>query len=189
LIETNALVQLDGEPHIVQEVLSSGAGGPARAKLMNINSGKLVYKTWKTGTTLEYLAKESRPATYSYFDESESCFVFFDEAFEEFRVSSDILGGASKWLVNDVEVDLKLFDGRVIEFGFRGDVILKVMDFPRHVRSGYGGAAFDSPRLKNNQRSKRVLLSNGEVVRGPKYIQIGDRVVVDPGTCSILKRI
>lgn len=188
------LVELDGEPHIVQEVLSKGAGGPARAKLMNTKSGKIIYRTWEAGATFEYLATESRSATYSYFDGSDSRFVFYDvESCEEFRVSSETLGDAGRWLVEGVQVDLKLFDGAVIKLGFRGDVVFEVTEFANTNRVGNDAAkmryGWDTGTHKNRVKSKRVLLSNGETVNGPKYLQIGDRVVVDPETSQILRRL
>jgi len=194
-IRAGILVQLDGEPHLVQEVISSEASGPARAKLKNINTGKNMYKTWKNGTTLVHLEKESRLATYSYFDETDSRFVFYDAAtVEEFRICSDILGDASRWLVDGTQVDLKLFDGRVIEFGFHGDMIMEVVAKPAgmavyQAQDSGGWRRNNKDGHKNNARAKQVLLSNGESARGPKYIQVGDRVVVDPHTGSILKRI
>jgi len=184
-------VQLDGEPYIVLEVRSSGAGGPAEAKLRNLLSEKIVYKTWKKGTTLEYLASESRPATYLFFDQSESCFVFYDdESFEEIRVGKENLGDTARWLTEGIEVDLNLFDGRVIELGFRGDVILEVVDIVDYYKKeGKDRKNARTKRAGNSVLPIMVLLSNGDTVQGPKYLKKGDRVVVDPETSSILKRL
>lgn len=107
------------------------------------------------------------------------------ESCEEVRVGSEIRGNARKWLVDGAQVDVKLFDCKVVEFGFRGDVVLEVADIVEHTRyfHKHGGE-----RNKNCKNSNQVRLSNGEAVKGPGYIQIGDRVAVDPCTYSILKR-
>merc|ERR1712194_982596 len=127
LIKTNTLVQIDDEPYIVQKVFQVGPTGPVQAKLMNINSGRIFVKKWKVGSSIVYLAMESQPAIYSYFDEGDSCFVFFgEETGEEFRVDSKVLSAASTWLSEGTQVDLKLFEGNVFQFGFRGDVIAEV---------------------------------------------------------------
>jgi len=180
------LVLLDGEPHIVQQVLQSGPTGPVRAKLTSMNSGRTFAQSWERGSAIVYVATESQPATYSYFDEDSDSFVFYgDKDGEEFRVgNSEFLSGASKWLVEGNKVDLKLFEGKVLNLGIRGDVIAKVVD----VRPT------SNPRktmpAKNKHRIKqRVFLSNGVAVTGPNYLKVGDRVVVDPATSEIKRKI
>lgn len=187
LIKTKTLVEVDGEPHIVQKVFQSGPTGPVQAKLMNMNTRRSVVKKWECGSTIVYLAMDSQPAFYSYFDKGDSCFVFFgQESGEEFRVESAALSAASNWLSEGDEVDLKLFDGKVFEFGFRYDVIAEVTD----VRSLHSllHTHTRTPIQKQKMRY-RIRLSNGEVVMGPAYIKVGDRVVVDPETSKIIEHL
>jgi translation elongation factor P/translation initiation factor 5A len=187
LIKTNTLVEVDGEPHIVQKVFQRGSTGPVQAKLMNMNTRRSVVKEWECGSTIVYLAIDSQPAFYSYFDTGDSCFVFFgQENGEEFRVESAALSAASSWLSEGDEVDLKLFDGKVFQFGFRYDVIAEVTDVQslRSLLRTHTRAPIQKQKIRY-----RISLSNGEVVMGPAYIKIGDRVVVDPGTSKIIGHI
>lgn len=176
LLTTKALVQVDGEPHVVQKVIQGGPTGPVQAQLMNIKTGRTVVQKWKRGSAIVYVAKESQcsqSAMYSYFDEGDSCFVFFgEETGEEFRVGSDVLSAASRWLSENDPVDLKLVDGKVFEFGFHRDVVEEVVDI-RETGGPYGRKGASNARMR-----KLIVLSNGEAVLAPMYFKVGDRVVI-----------
>eukprot|EP00415_Alexandrium_ostenfeldii_P001496 UN1496 len=179
------LVMIDGEPF---EVLSVIAGDPSqrqsksKLKVRHVGTGAVAFRTVKTGSKIEELATVGKTATYSFFDESQQQFVFMDsETFEEVRLHRDQLGDMTDWLTAGVEVDVKLIHGKVLSFGFRSDVIEEVV----------GLKPWSTPTGGTMHADHYVCacLSNGLTRRGPPYLKVGDRVVIDPQTGNIVKRV
>lgn len=151
-------------------------------KIENLKSGTITYKMWKGGTRIQHIWTTSRSATYSYFDDTSEQYVFMDnELFEEIRIGGEMLGEMSAWLAVGIEVEIQLFEGLVIEFGFKSAIVEEVVSLTMEATAAHGGG--------HKTTHKFVCLSNGVSTTGPPYLQVGDKVVLDPKTGDILRRV
>ena len=97
--------------------------------------------------------------------------------YEELRLSPEVLGDAAKYLVDDLEIQLEFFEGKVMGIELPKSVTLKVIDTP--------------PSFKGDTVTgggKPATLETGLVVTVPVFVEPGEEVVVDTRTGLYLER-
>lgn len=153
---------------IVQEFVAKKQGkGVAicKTKLKNLISGALVTESLSSGSRYELFETDWKIGTYSYRDEDSDEFVLMDmETFEEFRISGSVIGEMGEWVVEGMELDFELYEGRVVSTQMKGDIIMEISDITS---------------AKDNGRDCQVVLSNGVTRTGPTYLKVGDKVLLD----------
>ncbi|CAE8688656.1 unnamed protein product [Polarella glacialis] len=175
-LKKGMLILVDGVPYEVIECFTR------KTVMRNLERGTVVSKTWTGASKLQMIMASCKAAVYAFLDEVVQQHVFMDcETFEEVRIGVDILGDMGTMLAEGMEVDLKLYDERVVQIGFKSEVIEEVVAFTMkqnvyHAKPG-----------KCNR--KFVLLSNGDTKAGPHTLEIGDKVVIDPRTKDIIRKL
>ena len=92
-------------------------------------------------------------------------------------LSPKVLGEAAKYLVDDLEIQLEFFEGKVMGIELPKSVTLKVTDPP--------------PSFKGDTVTgggKPATLETGLVVTVPVFIEPGEEIVVDTRTGLYLER-
>ncbi len=175
----NLKILLDGDPYAVVDFqhVKPGKGNQfTRTKLKNILTGSNLERTFKSGEKFGVPDLEFRDVTYLYEDSS---FNFMDQNnFEQFQLSSDVLGNARLFLKESLDVSMILFNGRAISIDLPNHVILKI--------------AQTDPGLKGNTVSnttKPATLESGAVVQVPLHINQGDLVKVETASGSYVERV
>lgn len=137
------VILYDGELYEIVDYEHSkrGRGGAiARTRLRHLKTGRNLTTTFKGSENTESVFLESRPIQYLYSDGDS--FVFMDkERFDQFPVSSDVLGAQASFIVEGVDVigyyhmdslvkvELPNFVGLKVvhtEPGVRGDTVSNV---------------------------------------------------------------
>ena len=154
-----------------------GRGGAVvRTKLRNVETGSIVENSFKPGEKFERIIYEEKPAQYSYRDGED--YVFMDLAtYDQMTLSPKVLGEAAKYLVDDLEIQLEFFEGKVMGIELPKSVPLKVTDTP--------------PSFKGDTVTgggKPATLETGLVVTVPVFIEPGEEIVVDTRTGLYLER-
>ena len=149
-----------------------GRGGAVvRTKLRNVETGSIVENSFKPGEKFERIIYEEKPAQYSYRDGED--YVFMDLAtYDQMTLSPKVLGEAAKYLVDDLEIQLEFFEGKVMGIELPKSVTLKVTDTP--------------PSFKGD-----TVTGGGKpatVVTVPVFIEPGEEIVVDTRTGLYLER-
>ena len=97
--------------------------------------------------------------------------------YEEMRLSPEVLGDAAKYLVDDMEIQIESFEGRVMGIELPKSVTMKVIETP--------------PSFKGdtvNGGGKPATLETGLVVTVPVFIQPGEDIIVDTRSGLYLER-
>lgn len=154
-----------------------GRGGAVvRTKLRNVDTGSAVENSFKPDEKFERVIYDEKPAQYSYKDGTD--YVFMDLAtYDQLTISPEALGNATKYLVEDMEIKLEFFDGRIMGIELPKSVTLKVTDTP--------------PSFKGDTVSgggKPATLETGLTVTVPVFVEVGEMIVVDTRTGSYLER-
>ena len=154
-----------------------GRGGAVvRTKLRNVETGSIVENSFKPGEKFERIIYEDKPAQYSYRDGED--YVFMDlSTYEEMRLSPQVLGEAAKYLVDDIEIQLEYFEGKVMGIELPKSVTMKVIDTP---------PAFKGDTVTGG--GKPATLQTGLVVTVPVFVEPGEDIVVDTRTGAYLER-
>jgi len=154
-----------------------GRGGAVvRTKLRNVDSGSIVENSFRPGEKFERVIYEDRRAQFSYMDGED--YVFMDHAtYDQMTISKKTLGSAVNYLVDDLEVMIEFYEGRIMGIELPKSVVLEVVE--------------TSPSFKGDTVTgggKPATLSTGLVVTVPVFVETGEKVVVDTRSGLYLER-
>ena len=185
-LRTGLTIELDNGLWSVVEFLHVKPGKGAafvRTKLKNVETGNVVEKTFRAG---EKVAKamldrkatlDKRDMQYLYKEGSD--FVMMDtENYEQMSVTEAQIGDGVKYLKENMNVSILMYQGKIIGLDIPNHVELEVVDTP--------------PAEKGNTAqggTKPAKLETGAVVNVPFFISNGDKIRVDTRTNEYLDRV
>ncbi|MBN1847882.1 MAG: elongation factor P [Deltaproteobacteria bacterium] len=173
-------LQIDKEPYVVTDFQFTKPGkGQSlyRCKLRNMITGVILDRTYRSGDTFESANLEERKMQYLYNQEDE--FYFMDTGtYEQTMLTKDQVGDAKNCLIDNLEVDILLFDQRPIGITLPNFVDLMVTQADPWVKG-------DSV----SGDSKPVTLETGYVLRVPPFIEEGIKITVDTRTGEYVTRV
>jgi elongation factor P len=173
-------IQIDNEPWVIIDFQFSKPGkGQAlyRCKLKNMITGAIVDRTYRSVDTFEPANLEERKMQYLY--NQDNLFFFMDlESYDQTSLNEDQVGEAKNYLIDNLEVDMLLFDDRPIGITLPNFVDLSVIKADPWVKG-------DSV----SGDSKPVTLETGYTLRVPPFIEEGTRITVDTRTGEYVTRV
>lgn len=179
-IRKNLKLKIDGAPWTVVEFLFVKPGkGTAftRTKLKNLITGQVIERNIRSGESLEPADMEIRRASLMYQDGTD--YNFMDsENYEQFPIEADILGAATQWLTDGMEVELLFYEGRVV-----------TVDIPNHVELEI---TFCEPAVKGNtatNATKAATVTTGATVQVPLFVDSGETIKIDTRTGEYQGRV
>ncbi len=143
--------------------------GPAfvRTKLRNVESGKLVDKTFNAGTKVETATVDRRTMQYLYNDGTS--YVFMDNTtFEQLEVAPAIMGDTVGFLLENQDAVVATNEGRVLSVELPPTVELLV--------------EYTEPGLQGDRSSggtKPARLETGKEIQVPLFLTAGEKIKVD----------
>jgi elongation factor P len=178
-LKKGIVCQLDGKPYRVieysQKVMGRG-GSIVNVKLKNLVDGSVIPKTFKGQDKIERAEVSNKNVQYLYNDGED--FHFMDpETFEQFQLTSEIVGSAVDYLTEEDNLNLQFF----------GDKIINV-ELPKNL---YLEVTYTEDVVKGDTTSnvlKDATLATGLVVKVPSFIKTGDIVSVDTTTGEYRER-
>ena len=173
-------VLIDGNPMVIveNEFVKPGKGQAFnRVKLKNLLNNRVIEKTFKSGESVESADVEELSAEYSYFD-GESYVFMHPETFEQYMVSEESLGDTKKWILEQENYEITLFNGLPISVVAPNFVNLEIVETDPGLKGDTAGTG-----------GKPATLSTGAVVRVPLFIQIGEVIKVDTRTSTYASRV
>ncbi len=178
-LKKGVVVQLDGKPYRVtdynQKVMGRG-GSIVNVKLKNLIDGSVIPKTFKGQDKIESAEVNNKGVQYLYTDGT--TFHFMDPLnFEQFELSADVVEDTAKFLKEGEELNLQLFDGKVINVELPKNLFLEVTYAEDVVKGDTSGAVL-----------KDATLETGLSVKVPAFIKVGDVISVDTSTGEYRER-
>lgn len=178
-LKKGVVCQIDGKPYRVieygQKVMGRG-GSIVNVKLKNLLDGSVIPKTFKGQDKIEPAEVNNKVVQYLYRDGD--MFYFMDpESFEQFELGADTVDTAAGYLKEGNELNLQLFDGRVIN-----------VELPKNL---YLEVAYAEDVVKGDTTSnvlKDATLETGITVKVPAFIKVGDIISVDTATGEYRER-
>ena len=173
-------IQIDNEPWVIIDFQFSKPGkGQAlyRCKLKNMITGAIVDRTYRSVDTFEPANLEERKMQYLYNQDDQ--FFFMDlENYDQTSLNEDQVGEAKNFLIDNLEVDMLLFDDRPIGITLPNFVDLLVTKADPWVKG-------DSV----SGDSKPVTLETGYTLRVPPFIEEDTKITVDTRTGEYVTRV
>jgi len=173
-------IQIDEEPYAIIDFQFSKPGkGQSlyRCKLRNMITGVNIDRTYRSGDTFEPANLEQRKMQYLY--NQDRIFYFMDlETYEQSSLNEDQVGEARNFLIDNLQVEILLFDKRPIGITLPNFVDLTVTRADPWVKG-------DSV----SGDSKPVTLETGYDLRVPPFIEEGTKITVDTRTGEYVTRV
>ncbi|CDL79861.1 elongation factor P [Xenorhabdus cabanillasii] len=173
-------IMLDGEPCAIldSEFVKPGKGQAfARVRIRKLISGKLLEKTFKSTDSVESADVMDMNLTYLYND-GEFWHFMNNETFEQLAADAKAVGDNEKWLIDQAECILTLWNGRPIAVTPPNFVELEVVDTDPGLKGDTAGTG-----------GKPATLSTGAVVKVPLFVQIGEVIKVDTRSNEYVSRV
>src|SRR5581483_41618 len=164
-------IEVDGEPWRIVEFqhVKPGKGGAfVRTKLKALESGAVVDKTFRAGEKFNRVHTEVKQVQYLY-DAGDEV-VFMDEGtYEQLSLPRATVEDALDFLEPSSSVQLLMVDRKPAGVQLPASVELKVKETEPGVRGD-----------TVSNVTKSATLETGAVVQVPLFVNVGDRIKVDP---------
>ncbi len=163
-------IVLDGSVWRVVDFLHVKPGkGSAfvRTTLKNVQSGKVLEKTFRAGETVPQATLEKITMQHTYKEGDE--YVFMDmESYEEGRLSAAQIGDRVKYLKEGMEVNVIRWGEQVLEVELPNSVILEIVQTDPGVKgdTATGG-------------TKPAIVETGATIMVPLFVSQGERIRID----------
>jgi elongation factor P len=172
-------IELDGSVWKVVDFLHVKPGkGSAfvRTTLKNVQTGKVLERTFRAGETVPQANLEKSVIQHTYKDGDD--YVFMDMAtFEESRLSADQIGDRVKYLKDGMEVSVIRWGEQVMGVELPNSIVLEVIETDPGVKgdTATGG-------------TKPAKVETGATVMVPLFISVGEKIKIDTRDDSYLGR-
>jgi len=172
--------EIDGDPWVVVDFqfVKPGKGNAfTRTRIKNMITGAVLDKTYKSGEKLKPAIMDERQMQYLYQDENGAHFMD-QQNFEQVSLTQDEVGDEARWLMENMNVAVLLFNGRPVSISLPNFVELEVAE--------------TDPGLKGDTVSgarKPAKLVTGTVIQVPLFVERGQKLKIDTRTGEYVERV
>lgn len=174
-------VELDGQPYVIvsNEFVKPGKGQAFnRLKVKHLMTGRVIERVLKSGEKLDLADVEEKEMRLLFKDVDGA--TFMDEiSFEQFAVSTDIIGESANWLKEDLLYTVVFYRGNPVSVSPPMFLELTIVD--------------TSPGARGDTVSGRVLkpavLETGAKIQVPIFVEQGEKIKVDTRTGEYVSRV
>jgi elongation factor P len=173
-------LMLDGAPHTIieNEFVKPGKGQAFnRVKLRNLQTGRVIDRTFRSGESLEAADVVDTTMQFLYTDGDYWHFMV-PETFEQYAASKAAMGDAAQWLKGQDLCDVTLYNNEPLSVTPPNFVELKIVQ--------------TDPGLRGDTASggtKPATLETGAVVKVPLFIEEGEILRIDTRSGEYVSRV
>lgn len=173
-------VELDGELYRLLEFnhIKMGRGSAqVRMKLRNLRSGSTTEKTVQAGERFQRARLDSHTVQFLYKDD-DLYFFMNTETFDQLSIPAEILGDDTKFLKENMQVELQTYGEEPIAVDLPPNVELKI--------------TYTEPGIRGDTASgttKPATVETGAVVLVPLFINQDETIRVDTRTGQYIERV
>ncbi|MTI94902.1 MAG: elongation factor P [Firmicutes bacterium] len=176
---TGLTIEIDGQAYTIidfQHVKPGKGAAFVRTKMKNLETGAVTERTFNPKDKIAKAHVERRPTQFLY--TSDDRWYFMDtETYDQFDLGLDQLGSAVKYLKENMELHLQVYQNRIIGVDLPVTVELTVTDTEPGIRGDTASGG-----------SKPATLETGLVVNVPFFINVRDVLRIDTRSGEYLER-
>lgn len=159
-----------------QHVKPGKGGAFVRTKLKNLDNGSIIDKTFRAGEKVDQAILETKKMQYLYKDQH---YIFMDNnTYEQLPLDEDMIGDNSRFLVENMNVTVKIYDSRPISIEMPASIESKVIKTEPGIKGDTVSNTF-----------KPAKIETGATVQVPLFVEEGDMVKVDTRTGEYITRV
>jgi elongation factor P len=147
-----------------------------QAKLKNLKTGASFEHRFRTADTIQKADMETQELEFLY-QGGETYHFMNVNNYEQLEMDDEMLGDNAQWMQAGMKILAEYYDGRPIGIELPQFMVFEVVD--------------TAPVMKTatkNASSKPAKLDNGVMVNVPEFINIGEKVRVNPNTGDYMDR-
>jgi elongation factor P len=179
-VKKGIIIELDGQLMKVLDwthIKMARGSAQVRMKLQNVRRGDIVERTFQGGTRWPRARVDQRKVQYLYTDGD--AFHFMDnETYDQFTVRAAMLGDDARFLKDNTEVFVSMYDGEVLGVDLPVTVDLTVTQ----TDPGFAGDTATGAK-------KAARLETGLVVQVPLFVNEGDTLRIDTRNGEYVTRV
>jgi len=171
---------LDGEPYniVENEFVKPGKGQAFnRVKVRNLNTGRVIERTFKSGETVDAADVFELEVQYLYND-GEFWHFMEPQTFEQHACGKDAMGDVALWLKEEDMCQMMLYNGAPLSVTAPNFTELRIVETDPGVRGDTSGGG-----------GKPATLETGAVVRVPLFVDNDEVIRVDTRTGEYVSRV
>jgi elongation factor P len=161
----------------VRHLTPGNKRGFMQTKLKNLRTGVGTENKFRSEDRVEQATLETRAMQYLYADR-DLCTFMDIENYEQISFSAEDIGDFRSYLLPNQILEIEFFDGKPVGISPPSTVELEVTETQPTLRGATASASY-----------KPAKLETGVTIQVPPFIQIGDRIRVDPSEGMYLERI
>ncbi|QJC35253.1 elongation factor P [Enterobacteriaceae endosymbiont of Donacia proxima] len=158
------------QPYIIEnsEFVKPGKGQAfVRIKMRNLITEKLIDKTFKSTYNLNTADILEKKLKYLYNEKNDFYYFMYENNFEQIMINNQVIKDKKKWLIPEYNYIITFWNQLPIFLTLPNFIKLKVTNTDFVLKSS---------TINNN---KQAIMSNGELIRVPSFIKIGDLIKID----------
>ncbi|HEX9634333.1 MAG TPA: elongation factor P [Candidatus Limnocylindria bacterium] len=179
-VKKGIIIELDGQLMKVLDwthIKMARGSAQVRMKLQNVRRGDIVERTFQAGTRWPRARVDQRKVQYLYTDGD--AYHFMDnETYDQFTVREAMLGDDARYLKDNTEVFVSMYDGEVLGVDLPVTVDLTVTQ----TDPGFAGDTATGAK-------KAATLETGLVVQVPLFVNAGDTLRIDTRNGEYVTRV
>ncbi len=161
----------------VKHLTPGNKRGFMQTKLKNLKTGLGTERKFRSEDRIEQASLENRTMQYLYGDGG--LHTFMDtESYEQISLGGEVIGDLLSYLLPNHVVEIEFFEGKPVGISPPSTVDLEVVDTEPTLKGATASASY-----------KPAKLETGVTIQVPPFIQVGDRVRVDPLEGKYLERV
>lgn len=161
----------------VKHLTPGNKRGFMQTKLKNLKTGLGTEYKFRSEDRVEQASLENRTMQYLYAEGG--LHTFMDtESYDQISLAEEEIGDILPYLLPNQVLEVALFDGKPIGISPPAVVELRVLDTEPVLKGATASASY-----------KPAKLETGLTIQVPPFIEIGDRVRVDPSDGKYLERV
>lgn len=154
-----------------------GKGGAfMQVEMKSVEEGTKTNERFRTEDMVEKMMVETKDCQF-LFEDSNGLNFMENETFEQFSMSSDILGDSRPFLTDGMQVKASVIDGKPISIELPLQVICTVTETEPVIKGQTVSSSY-----------KPAILDNGVRTTVPPFVGTGDKIVVATADASYVER-
>jgi elongation factor P len=178
-LRSGMIVKFNNELHSVFSMVHRTPGnlrGFVQAKMRNLRSGSMMEHRFSSEDKVERISLDEQEMEYLY-DDGEYFYFMNTVSFEQIHLTKDLLGDGSLYLIPQLAVSVKFYEGKPISVELPPSVEMAVVE----TEPGIKGATVSNV-------TKAAKMDTGLVVQVPPFIKEGEKIRINTTDGSYLER-
>ena len=160
-----------------QHVKPGKGGAFNQVEMKSVNKGTKLNERFRSSDTVEKASLEEINFNYLYEDESDYYFIN-QKSFEQISIKKEIVGDKGKFLKENLEVKISLYEENPISIELPNQVNCKIESTDVALKGQTVSSSY-----------KPAILDNGVKIQVPPFIESEDEIIVDTRSIEYVKKI